>query len=170
MRRARARPYAEGLDGEGVAVGTPWYMSPEQVRGEHVDHRTDIFALGAILYELLSGMRAFRGDSRVSTMNAVLVADPPDLPETVAPGLRRLVRRCLEKRPDDRFQSARDLAFALDAMSDSGTSQAAISARPLQGARPYWAIIAAAGCVALAFIAIAQWQSTPDAVAAVSRH
>jgi Tol biopolymer transport system component len=103
-------------------------MSPEQVRGQVVDHRSDIFAFGAILYEMLSGKRAFHGDSAVETMSAILKEDPPEFSETnkaVAPALERFVHHCLEKSPEERFQSARDLAFDLQALS--GTSGQTLS-------------------------------------------
>src|SRR5881296_2794 len=104
----------------GTILGTAGYMSPEQVRGQPADHRSDIFTLGAILYEMLSGKRAFRGDSALETMHAILKEDPPDLVETnrhLPPGLERIVRHCLEKNPEERFQSARDLAFDLEVLS-----------------------------------------------------
>ncbi len=109
----------------GAVMGTVGYMSPEQVRGKRADHRADIFAFGAILYEMLSGRRAFRGESAVEAMSAILKEEPPDLSETnrtIPPALERIVRHCLEKNPEERFQSARDLAFDLDALSGlSGT-------------------------------------------------
>jgi len=104
----------------GMVIGTVGYMSPEQVRGKPVDHRSDIFSFGAILYEMLSGRRAFHGESAADTMSAILKEDPPDLSETnhsVSPALERLVNHCLEKNPDERFHSARDLAFALETLS-----------------------------------------------------
>src|SRR5499433_3101882 len=106
----------------GKVMGTVGYMSPEQVRGRAADHRSDIFSLGAILYEMLCGNRAFRRESGVETMNAILKEDPPELSQTnhnVAPALQRVVDHCLEKNPEERFQSARDLAFALEALSGS---------------------------------------------------
>ena len=106
----------------GVVLGTVGYMSPEQVRGQTVDHRSDIFSFGAILYEMLSGQRAFQGESTADTMSAILKEEPPDLSSTnhnVSPTLERLVDHCLEKNPAERFHSARDLAFALEAMSGS---------------------------------------------------
>jgi eukaryotic-like serine/threonine-protein kinase len=109
----------------GVVMGTVGYMSPEQVRGQNVDHRSDIFAFGAIVYEMLSGQRAFRGDSPVDTMSAILKEEPPDLSATnhyVSPALERLVDHCLEKNPEERFHSARDLAFALEALSASSVA------------------------------------------------
>jgi serine/threonine protein kinase len=99
----------------GVVMGTASYMAPEQVRGEAADSRTDIFAFGAVLYEMLSGVRAFRRDSAAETMTAVLKDDPPELTDSVrlvSPALERIVRRCLEKNPEQRFQSARDLSFS----------------------------------------------------------
>jgi serine/threonine protein kinase/Tol biopolymer transport system component len=112
----------------GRVMGTVGYMSPEQVRGHAVDHRSDIFTFGAILYEMLAGRRAFRGDSAVETLNAILKEEPPDLIETnrnVAPSLERLVRRCLDKSPEQRFQSASDLAFALESLSGLTSQQSA---------------------------------------------
>ncbi|HJZ82361.1 MAG TPA: serine/threonine-protein kinase, partial [Pyrinomonadaceae bacterium] len=106
----------------GKVMGTVGYMSPEQVRGRPADHRSDIFSLGAILYEMLSGNRAFRRDSGVETMNAILKEDPPELSQAnhnIAPAFQRVVDHCLEKNPEERFQSARDLAFALEALSGS---------------------------------------------------
>ena len=108
--------------GPGVVMGTVGYMSPEQVRGQAVDHRSDIFSFGAILYEMLSGRRAFHGESAADTMSAILKEDPPDLSDTnqnVSPALERLVNHCLEKNPQERFHSASDLAFALEAISGS---------------------------------------------------
>jgi serine/threonine protein kinase/Tol biopolymer transport system component len=107
----------------GTVMGTAGYMSPEQVRGQYVDHRTDIFAFGAILYEVLSGRRAFHRDTAADTMSAILNEDPPDLASSaqhISPAVDRVVRRCLEKQPAERFQSARDLGFALEAVTASG--------------------------------------------------
>src|SRR6516162_5852821 len=104
----------------GVVLGTLGYMSPEQVRGKAADPRSDIFSFGAILYEMLSGRRAFAGDSAADTMSAILKEDPPDLSVTnqnVSPGLERIVRHCLEKNPEQRFQSAHDVGFALDTLT-----------------------------------------------------
>jgi TolB-like protein/tetratricopeptide (TPR) repeat protein len=110
---------AEGT-ASGTVMGTIGYMSPEQVRGEAVDHRSDIFSLGAVLYEMLAGARAFRRQSAVETMNAILKEDPPEISKTaggIPPGVADIVGRCLEKRPPDRFHSAHDLALALEAVS-----------------------------------------------------
>jgi len=110
-------PSAAQVTRPGAVVGTVSYMSPEQVRGLPLDHRTDIFSLGAVLYEMASGARPYRAPTPADTMTAILREDPPDLPAGVAPGLERIVRRCLEKAPEQRFQSARDLAFTLEAVS-----------------------------------------------------
>jgi len=116
----------------GVVMGTLGYMSPEQVRGRPADARSDIFSFGSILYEMLSGKRAFHADSAADTMSAILREDPPDLSSTnrlIAPALDRIVRHCLEKNPEARFHSAHDLAFDLDALSGSqvADTQAAVS-------------------------------------------
>ena len=117
----------------GTVMGTVGYMSPEQVRGQVVDHRSDIFSFGAILYEMVSGKRAFKGDTSVETMNAILKEDPPELSESglnVMPGLDRIVRHCLEKEPGLRFQSARDLTFDLESLSSaSSASKTAVASR-----------------------------------------
>jgi serine/threonine protein kinase len=112
----------------GVVLGTVGYMSPEQVRGQPADARSDIFALGTILYEMLSGKRAFEKDSSADTMAAILKEDPPELAgdgKKVLPVVERVVRHCLEKNPAERFQSARDLAFDLESLWGASTSSAA---------------------------------------------
>ncbi len=104
-------------------MGTVGYMSPEQVRGLATDHRTDIFAFGAILYEMVMGKATFGRPTSADTMSAILNEEPTPIselaPETPA-GLQRVVLRCLEKNPEQRFQSASDLAFALESLTDSG--------------------------------------------------
>ena len=117
----------------GTVMGTMGYMSPEQLKGQAVDHRSDIFSLGAILYEMLSGRRAFRGDSMAETMSAILREDPPDLSETnktVSPALERVVRHCLEKNPAERFHSARDLAFAIESLLSGLTTSEQTATMP----------------------------------------
>jgi serine/threonine protein kinase len=104
----------------GVVFGTAGYLSPEQVRGLDVDYRTDLFALGAILFEMLSGQRAFKGGTPADTISAILSTEPPELLTSgvnIPPGVDRIVRHCLEKDPADRFQSARDLEFDLMSLS-----------------------------------------------------
>ncbi len=116
----------------GVVLGTLGYMSPEQVRGRPADARSDIFSFGAILYEMVSGKRAFHGDSAADTMSAILKEDPPDLSVTnqsISPGLERIVRHCLEKNPEQRFHSAHDLAFDIEALSGTSGQAAATPAR-----------------------------------------
>jgi eukaryotic-like serine/threonine-protein kinase len=138
----------------GVVMGTVGYMSPEQVRGKTVDLRSDIFSFGAILYEMVAGQRAFRGNSSIETMNAILKEDPPEISsaaKNISPAMERLIRRCLEKVPEERFQSARDLAFALDALSGvSGTAATRItSMRPKPKLRAVL-LVATAALIALA--------------------
>src|SRR5580698_4690143 len=123
----------------GVVMGTAGYMSPEQVRGLALDTRSDIFSFGAILYEMLSGKRAFHGDTPADTMSSILKEDPPDLSATnrnVSPALERIVQHCLEKSPEARFHSASDIAFDLEHLSGiSGTTArvAALAATPPRG-------------------------------------
>jgi serine/threonine protein kinase/WD40 repeat protein len=105
------------LTDPGTVLGTTGYMSPEQVRGELADHRSDIFSFGLILHELLTGRRVFQHTSSAETMAAILKDDPPELPATVSPGLTGIVSHCLEKQAGNRFQSAHDLAFGLRALS-----------------------------------------------------
>jgi hypothetical protein len=114
----------------GTVLGTVGYMSPEQVRGKPADARSDLFSFGAILYEMLSGKRAFHGESAAETMSAIAKEEPPELTETnrnVPPALERVVRHCLEKNPTERFQSARDIAFDLEMVSSvSSTTQSPV--------------------------------------------
>jgi Tol biopolymer transport system component len=144
---------AAGTD-PGTVLGTVGYMSPEQVRGETIDHRSDLFSLGAVLFEMVTGRRAFRRDTAVETMTAILNDEPDELADSsrrLPHELALVVRHCLEKRPRDRFQTAQDLAFALRT-SASGSSPAAgdVPAR-----RRSWASAIGAGLVVL--IALAAW-------------
>jgi len=147
-------PTADGTE-PGVVLGTLGYMAPEQVKGKKADARSDIFSFGAVLYEMISGSRAFHRDSAAETMSAILREDPPDLSATnknVAPGLDRVVRHCLEKNPEERFHSAHDLAFDLEALSGttgSTTISAAID-RPARSRVVPYAIGAAALAAAVA--------------------
>jgi serine/threonine protein kinase len=153
---------AGNLTQAGVMLGTIGYMAPEQVRGQSVDHRADIFALGAILYEMLSGARAFRGDTSIDTVSAILKEDPPDLPVAerhIPAALARIVDRCLEKNPAARFASAADVAFALEALSSpSGTvtPSAVVAAVPRRVARPWlpWAVAVISLLAAIATAAV----------------
>ncbi len=153
----------------GMVMGTAGYMAPEQVRGAAVDARTDIFAFGAVLYEMVSGHRAFRRDTAAETMTAILKEDPPELSEMthpVSPGMERIIRRCLEKQPEQRFQSAKDLAFALDALTGTTSKtggQPAIAAKP---APPRWAAIAVVAALSLALGAGLAWYLHPSPIPA----
>ncbi len=136
----------------GVVMGTAGYMSPEQVRGIALDPRSDIFSFGAILYEMLSGKRAFHGDTAADTMSAILKEDPPDLNETnrnVSPALERVVQHCLEKNPEQRFHSARDVAFDLETLSNQSSSGSRLRAVTDQR-RSYWKQAAGALIIPLA--------------------
>jgi Tol biopolymer transport system component len=115
-----AAPTTPIITESGLILGTASYMSPEQVRGETADHRSDIFSFGSVLYEMLTGERAFSRPTGVETMSAILREEPPALAKESAqlpPGLERIVRRCLEKNREERFHSASDLAFALESLS-----------------------------------------------------
>jgi serine/threonine protein kinase len=128
----------------GVVMGTVGYMSPEQVRGDSSDHRTDIFAFGAVLYEMLAGKRAFQKPTATETMTGILREDPPnilDLVPNLPLGLQRILQHCLEKGPEQRFHSAADLAFALDSAADSSVSgQRPILVSPPATKRKTWLI------------------------------
>ncbi|MGE5414838.1 MAG: protein kinase domain-containing protein, partial [Syntrophomonadaceae bacterium] len=131
-------PTAAAATEPGVVMGTLGYMSPEQVKGKPADARSDIFAFGAVFYEMLSGKRAFHGDSAGETMAAILKEDPPDLSVTnqnISSGLERIVRHCLEKNPERRFHSSSDIAFALEALSglSIASGAAATASKPRLG-------------------------------------
>jgi TolB-like protein/tetratricopeptide (TPR) repeat protein len=144
-------PTGSGQTEPGKVMGTVGYMSPEQVKGLQVDHRSDIFSFGTILYELLSGKKAFKKDTNAETMAAILTQEPPELSGSVrniSPALDHIVKHCLEKDRDNRFQSARDIAFALsEASSPTVTSGAQVATAPA-GKRKIF--IAAAVLVVLA--------------------
>ena len=140
----------------GVVVGTAGYMSPEQVRGEPVDARSDIFSVGSVLHEMLTGRPPFTRETAAETMAAVLNEDPRDsLPATVPPALARIVSRCLEKTREMRFQSARDLAFGLEVLSDTGaTAVSTPNEKPFRR----WFLVASVAVIALSLLtAVATW-------------
>ena len=141
----------------GVVLGTMGYMSPEQARGLPADHRADIFSLGAVLFEMLAGRRAFRGESALETMNAIVKDDPLETHSGIPAPLDRIVRHCLEKNPAERFQSARDLAFDLASLTEaSATAVGAAPARTGRGRHLRVLLVAAAA----ALVAVAFWTGT----------
>jgi Tol biopolymer transport system component len=151
----------------GVVLGTVGYMSPEQVRGLPADHRSDIFALGAMLYEMLSGQRAFRGETPADTMGAILSVHPPELDGEhgqVSPTLARIVHRCLEKAATVRFQTASDLAFALEALSEPSGALVRPPGASATMPRWPWTIAAAAILAALGGLAGLFWRPEPEPV------
>ncbi|MFI5166473.1 MAG: protein kinase [Thermoanaerobaculales bacterium] len=145
----------EGATGPGVVLGTVGYMSPEQVRGEAVDHRSDIFSFGVVLYEMLNGRRAFSGSTAVETMHAILKDDPPEIAVSgpgASPALQRIMQHCLEKKPAERFQSARDIAFALQALSGSAVATGPSPVFGRTGSRP-WLLLGGVAAVAITLLA-----------------
>src|SRR5262245_295927 len=154
-----AAPTQRKITDPGTVMGTVGYMSPEQVRGQEADHRADIFSFGMILYEMLSGKRAFNGASVADVMSAILKEEPPELGETnakISPALEKIMRRCLEKKPERRFQTASDLTFALEALTTHSNSRQetpaveTVSATPHLGAREKWWMGATAVAILLA--------------------
>src|SRR5215469_16914152 len=147
---------------EGTIVGTISYMSPEQAEGKKVDVRSDIFSFGALLYEMVTGRKAFQGDSKVSTLSAILREDPKPASQVVEGlphELERIIGRCLRKNPERRFQTAADLKVALEELkeeSDSGT----LGAAPLRKKPPRWRLAGIAALVALTgLVAAIMWFS-----------
>ena len=157
----------------GVVMGTVGYMSPEQVRGKAADHRSDLFAFGAILYEMLSGKRAFHGETPADTMSAILKEDPPELSETgrnVPPGLERVVNHCLEKSPTQRFQSAGDVAFNLESLTEtSAISKGGLRTVTVSRKRQ-WLVPALVGVLFLAACASAYFLGMRGHIAAPTFH
>jgi serine/threonine protein kinase len=150
----------------GAVVGTVAYMSPEQLRGKAVDHRSDIFSFGAILYEMLTSRRAFRGETEVDTMTAVLREEPAEanlLEAAIPPGYQDIVKHCLEKDPENRFQSAKDLAFALQTLSGPSGREIRFP-RPRRGVSRVvaWAL-AAALAATISLLAIIMLRPSPPA-------
>ncbi len=137
----------------GMILGTIGYMSPEQVRGKPADARSDIFAFGGILYELLTGQKAFRGETAADTMSAILHKDPPEITQTssnVSPALARIVQHCIEKDPEQRFQSASDIAFAIESLSSVSetTVRSAVAPPPRKIWSHLWKTISSLAIVA----------------------
>jgi eukaryotic-like serine/threonine-protein kinase len=120
---------------EGAVLGTVAYMSPEQVRGQGIDHRTDVFSFGIVLYEMLTGARPFSGPSNVETMAAIIHDDPPAFPPSAPPALERIVLHAMEKSPSNRFQSMKDVVFALDTFSGSGETSAVATKKRSRSAK-----------------------------------
>jgi serine/threonine protein kinase/Tol biopolymer transport system component len=151
----------------GVVMGTVGYMSPEQVSGRPADHRADIFALGAIMYDALTGKRAFQKPTAPETMSAILNEDPPTASQfvpTIPPALQKVVRRCLDKNPAQRFQSASDLAFALEALSDSGGSSAIVLSQPrklFKNGKQLWKILVPTTVLVIALGGMFEWFTRP---------
>jgi eukaryotic-like serine/threonine-protein kinase len=160
-RTSGGHAQTEGRTEAGVVLGTAGYMSPEQVRGKPADARSDIFALGTILYEMLSGQRAFERDSSADTMAAILKEEPPELSgegKKIPPAIERVVRHCLEKNPAERFQSARDFAFNLAALSDVSSSARSVTTAEAQKMssgkrRAIFATVGTAGLIIVGIVA-----------------
>jgi serine/threonine protein kinase/Tol biopolymer transport system component len=157
----------------GLVVGTVGYASPEQLRGDGSDHRTDIFAFGVILHEMLAGRRPFDGASPADVAASIVMGEPRDLDETVCvPALNRIVRRCLEKNPDQRFQSASDLAFALDVLSGSSAPSeldlpfaGSDRGRPQGRRRRSSSAVLLASCLLIAALSAVVWRTRAGAPA-----
>jgi len=163
-----ATPTLSGGTERGVVLGTVGYMAPEQVRGQVADERADLFAFGAILYEMLTGERAFHKPTSPETMSAILNEEPPSASQIVPgtpPALQKIVQRCLEKSPEQRFHSASDLAFALEALSDSGTAPTGSFTTVTSNWRWRWIVAPASAVVAL--VAVAVWLELPPATPVV---
>jgi Tol biopolymer transport system component len=162
---------ADSLTDKGVIVGTFQYMAPEQLEGKPVDARTDIFAFGAVLYEMLTGQRAFRGESRASLISAILTADPPPVSSLLPlapPALDRTIHKCLAKDPGDRWQCAGDLVSVIRWIAEGGSPASApgvTAARKRTGARILWAAVAMLGLALTASLAVI-WTHLREAPAA----
>lgn len=158
------------LSEPGMVIGTVEYMSPEQVRGQAADNRSDFFSLGIVLNEMLTGRKTFQGESAVELMNSILKEDVPDLPETVPPALRQIVAHCVEKDRAHRFQSAQDLSFALAGLLDSSMASTITSSRIRTGPpkRPWKQFAVPLAAVALLGVAagvlVDRFRTPPSAV------
>lgn len=161
MEENRAVESLTTVTKHGAVIGTVAYMSPEQLRSKAVDHRSDIFSFGAILYEMLTGRRAFRGETEVDTMTAVLREEPPAANldgAAIAAAYQDIIRHCLEKEPDNRFQSSKDLVFALQTLSGSAPLKAASSFRTRSPKSWAWTLIAFMGAAVLVLITAPLWR------------
>ncbi len=156
-------PTQSGHTTPGTIMGTVGYMSPEQVRGLSVDHRSDIYSLGAVLYEMLSGTKAFKRETPIDTLAAIMRDQPTDLSKSgqdILPALNQIVFHCLEKDRDNRFQSARDVAFALSESARSGVLSDAVSIkRPGASKRALWVGAAFVMALGAAVAVVTRWQS-----------
>jgi eukaryotic-like serine/threonine-protein kinase len=158
-----AQATLDSVTGRGVLLGTLGYMSPEQCRGVTIDARSDIFSFGAVHYEMISGKRAFRGDTTADTISSILKEEPPDFSATgrdVPPLLERIVHHCLEKDPPARFQSARDIAFALESLSSFSSTAGAAGATSTPAiaapaSRKSWLAPSLLGVIAVLIVAVA---------------
>ena len=156
-------PTVSSMSGLGAVCGTAGYMAPEQVVGEPVDARTDIFSLGALLYEMLTGARAFQRPTTIETLNAILKEDPADpmeLNPALPPAAVAVVRRCLEKNREERFQSARDLVFDLQQL-DQSTSRVQLWSGTTVAARRRWLLAGLAVAAAAVGLLLALWLLRP---------
>jgi serine/threonine protein kinase len=167
----------KAITSPGVVMGTVGYMSPEQVRGHTTDHRSDIFSFGVILYEMITGKRAFQHETMAETMSAILKEEPPEITDSnpnISPSLERITRRCLEKQPEHRFQSTADLRFALEALSSqTGSSRefppAPSSLLPSKKKTPSWSLLVAAVLLTGIAVALALWTMRSSQSAAQKR-
>jgi eukaryotic-like serine/threonine-protein kinase len=163
------------LTAQGTIVGTMQYMAPEQLEGKEVDARTDIFAFGAVVYEMATGKRAFEGKSQASLIAAILEREPPSmssLQPMTPPALDRVVKKCLAKEPEDRWQSAKDLADELHWIASEGASRATPAGAPATPARIWrsWVAVSAVAClVAAALAALFAWVLKPSAPKVITR-
>jgi serine/threonine protein kinase len=160
------------ISGVGVLLGTAAYMSPEQARGKPVDTRTDVWAFGCVLFEMLTGRRAFGGNDVPEVMARVIEREPQwdALPQSVPPRLRELLRLCLEKNPRRRRQAAGDVRLDVEqALVDASVPITAAETRPVGRARPVWMLAAATLCLALIATGAAVWFATRQAPSSISR-